>query len=243
MSDIMSIVLKAASNWNLPAGDPNLRDVLGLAREIMLDHPVPDLPKILPPKDRGLEIIGIVEERLIAGAVIRSRTPFELATMVDDTSWKLGHCGLIPSTQDERSRLAASLFAWHGCIWMAKLTRESYKGATPGPYTLELRLGGYYYLMHDWKTAVSSGNPWILYGVTLARHLALARKNVIVENWITSDSPYWQPRCDRCGVLPVTDLVDGLCNSCFHYAEANQPLYLCKNCGRHHWDGPKDCPA
>ena len=20
------------------------------------------------------------------------------------------------------------------------------------------------------------------------------------------------------------------------------PLYLCKNCGRHHWDGPKDCP-
>lgn len=21
------------------------------------------------------------------------------------------------------------------------------------------------------------------------------------------------------------------------------PLYLCKNCGRHHWDGPKDCPT
>lgn len=22
-----------------------------------------------------------------------------------------------------------------------------------------------------------------------------------------------------------------------------EPLYLCRNCGRHHWEGPKDCPV
>jgi rubrerythrin len=24
---------------------------------------------------------------------------------------------------------------------------------------------------------------------------------------------------------------------------SDEPLYLCKNCGRHHWEGPKDCPV
>ena len=35
-----------------------------------------------------------------------------------------------------------------------------------------------------------------------------------------------------------------LCGECraieIHYKE---PLYLCKYCGRHHWDEPKDCPT
>ena len=75
---------------------------------------------------------------------------------------------------------------------MAKLLRRTY--VVPGgeaPYTLEMRLQGHNWLQECWRREEPNGNPWIRYGVSLARLLEKERDNPIIEDWVPKDSCYW----------------------------------------------------
>jgi hypothetical protein len=71
-----------------------------------------------------------------------------------------------------------SLYTWHGCINMSKLLRETYVTRNgEAPYTIEMRLKGYNQLQRWWSNEDNEGNPWIRYGVSLAR---LLEKSVVI---------------------------------------------------------------
>ena len=80
---------------------------------------------------------------------------------------------------------------------MAKLLRDAF--VIPGgeaDYTTEQRVKGYAWLQKCWAMEVGRGNPWVRYGVSLARLFEKTRKGdkfeeVVVEEWVPPESPYW----------------------------------------------------
>lgn len=91
--------------------------------------------------------------------------------------------------------LSAAFYTWYGCLSMAKLTRP--EGSDHIQYTPEMRSEGYEDLRSEWEETEKIGNPWIKFGVTIAKPLEEKRKKInnakiIVDNWIPQDSPYWK---------------------------------------------------
>ena len=97
------------------------------------------------------------------------------------------------TTYEPTVKYIVALYTWHGCIHMAKTTRRTYRTSTgEDPYTPELRRHGYAVVEQWRKECESVGNPWVKFGVSLARRLEHGRGNRPVDDWVPRDSPYWE---------------------------------------------------
>lgn len=189
---IEQVIMELAQGWPelTRAGDPNTIDVYWLSHELHQRLSL-RLPTTLPDKEIGIRIVELVEQHLISGSLIRRCSAQNLAQRSENLleaiiGQQLLPCGLAES-------LAVALYAWHGCINMAKCLRKTY--VVPGgeaPYKTPLRKQGYAQLQACWQAEDARGNPWVRYGVSLARLLEQKRGNVVLEDWVPDGSPHWQ---------------------------------------------------
>jgi len=191
MSSLLEAIKEAAGSWPQLAGlgDPNTIDVYWHASEVVGLLKL-RLPTKLPEKEIGVAVVECVENDFIKSSLIRDCSSQELA----EKGRKLVECiqnqKLLPLRRSESYVVA--LYTWHGCINMAKLTRRTH--VIPhgeAPYTIEMRLEGYHSLQECCFAEQAKGNPWVRYGVSIARLLGKKRGNAVEDNWIPEDSPYW----------------------------------------------------
>ena len=184
-------LLRAASGPWLPIPtriigvDPNTADVYTLA--IALEAFGFRYPPNLPDKATGLAIVNAVEW-FVDAKLIRVVPAKPLAERMRDLSTRLSRIadlGAVPAL----SRLALAFCTWHGCINMAKSLRAA--TATGMVYTDDVRTREYEDLKTTWTDEALRGNPWVRYGVSLARSLELSRGNVPNDESVPKDSPYW----------------------------------------------------
>ena len=164
-----------------------IREVLGVA-----------LPTELPAKDAGVLAFECVETNLLRdphNRVLRNTPVADVAQRIVNLAGALK--GMLRFSDDQD--LVVSLYAWHGCIHMGKLLRCVYN--IPGGqalYTPPMRREGYARIREEWTRDEAQGNPWVRYGVSLARPMEQGRKKQnfdfeVHENWVPKDSPYWEP--------------------------------------------------
>lgn len=191
ISSLQTAIKIVARSWTQldESGDPNTVDAYWHAGKIVKLLRI-QLPTELPHKDIGVALVECVENSFIAGSLIRQCSPQSLVEK-----------GLILVEVIQNQRLlsfgikesyAVALYTWHGCINMAKLLRRAY--FTPGGeelYTVEMRLRGYNQLQECCYNEEVRGNPWVRYGISLAKLLEKKRGNPVVENWVPKDSHYW----------------------------------------------------
>jgi len=171
-------------------GDPNTRDVCIVAERLRTMLPE-RLPNLSLTTDKGVRIVEIVEENFIKGELIRGLTETELLERAKRT----GKIAMENLPMGLVEALAIALFVWHGCILMAKSTRP-YDSARV-IYTPEMRYGEYESIKSCWERQESAGNPWVKYGVSIAKQLEEKRKKldptkIIVDEWVPPGSPYWE---------------------------------------------------
>ena len=181
---------RAAAAWPAVGGDTNLLDVYIHATRIVQMHGV-HLPAALPSKDGGVRLVELVDAELIKGRLIRTLSPQEVSARAEALIARIQADGLL--SHSIAVNYAIALFTWHGCIHMAKNLRPTYRTPTgEAPYSLEIRQHGYQIIERSWRQAVAEGNPFVRYGVTLARPLEVARGNRIIDDWVPRESPYWE---------------------------------------------------
>lgn len=197
-TELEKAVGKAARTWaQMGSGDPNTIDLYCHAQKVREQLGL-QLPQTLPPKENGVALVELVENHFVCPSLrvlVRDLHPHAVAararTLVDaiqDASLKSG---------GPEESYAVALYTWHGCIYMAKLLRPSYNA--PGgqaTYPDQQRIQGYAWLQECWTQETAKGNPWVRYGVSLARALEINRKKdefaqMVIEDWVPPDSPYW----------------------------------------------------
>ncbi|MGO9466143.1 MAG: hypothetical protein ACLQIB_02700 [Isosphaeraceae bacterium] len=186
----------AARNWPAASGDTNLVDIHWLARTIREELGVA-LPTEFPSNKIGVQAFECVETNLlrdVGNKVLRDTPRAELVRRIEGLPAALK--GILPFTDEQN--LVVSLYAWHGCIHMAKVLRCT--RVIPGGqalYTPQMRRDGYEHIKADWTQEESQGNPWVRFGVSLTRRMEQGRKKEnfdfeVHENWVPDDSPYWE---------------------------------------------------
>lgn len=190
-NSLQAAIEMAAQFWPqlYSSGDPNTGDVYWHAGKVakLLELQVPTEP---PQKEIGVALVECVETNFISGSLIRQCSPQSLAERGLKLVKVIRNQRLLSIGAQES--YAVALYTWHGCINMAKLLRRTY--VIPdgeAPYTPEMRLYGYNQLQRAWRNEDARDNPWVRYGVSLARLLEKKRGNPLIENWVPSDSPYW----------------------------------------------------
>lgn len=174
-------------------GDLNLEDIIFIAQSLYLRNLTKQFPKNLPDKQRGLAIIESVEETFIKGVLVRNLSMEEFLSRAEKLIKKLQTKNLL--NIGAADAIALAFFTWHGCLYMAKATRlEDSRGNL---YTSQMRIDAYSQLKLMWEDEEKKGNPWIKYGVSLAKSLEEKRKRQnplkqIIDNWVPLDSPYWK---------------------------------------------------
>lgn len=170
-----------------PSLEINLGDLEWLVHRLATDLSV-TLPDTFPSRDEGVELVELVESTLLSQSpqqVVRLNSPAALAQHCQDITQELRAKNLL--SYDDATALVAALFAWLGCIAMAKTLRDV--DSQGKPYTDDTRRREYARIERQWA---EPGGPWIRYGVTLARALELGRgNNNPIEDWVPKDSPYW----------------------------------------------------
>ena len=191
MTEINSLeeaIEQNASSWRqVGQVDPNTIDVYDLAKKVSIFLHL-QLPTELPSKDAGVKIVELVNENFIEGRLIRERTPQELKELGKQLADSIQQQNFLPFQRSES--FVVALYIWHGCICMAKNLRRTYviDEGRESPYTIEQRQRGYEYIRRCWQNEEAIGNPWVKYGVSLAR---LFEKGEKVDDWVPEDSPYW----------------------------------------------------
>ncbi len=175
--------------------DPNLADIYWHVQRLQnLLHI--ELPLVLPPKAAGVAAVELVEQHLIGGLPLRSLSADAVAEKAARLADALEQDQLLSGAPLQR--YVTALYAWHGCINMAKVLRRTYvTPAGEAEYAPEQRRQGYAHLSTHWSLEEARGNPWVRYGVSLARLLEKSRKaddfaQRVVEDWVPRDSPYWE---------------------------------------------------
>ena len=189
----------ATERWS-PAGsggDTNLVDVEWIGTNIRRSQAV-DLPSALPSKAIGVEAFECLEQNVLADTQRRVLRHIPVSDVVNRLVKVTEPLRAILPFSDIQN-LVVTVYAWHGCIQMGKLLRCTYV-APQGLqlYSLQMRRGGYAHLEQEWTRHQTEGNPWVRYGVSLARLMEQGRKGTefdfeVHENWIKKDSPYWEP--------------------------------------------------
>jgi hypothetical protein len=186
--DIAAAVIAASRQWfkldpNV-SGDPNTIDLLWLAygfeEQVRFKY-----PKKLPPKETGIEIVESVE--VFIKGLIRDLPRAELAERSIALNQRLSGSALL--SYEPITNLAIAFCVWTGCIGMAKCLRVETSDHTV--YTTAMRVSGYEDLVRTWEADEQKGNPWVRYGVSLARELERRRGNAVVDDWVPKSSPYW----------------------------------------------------
>jgi len=175
-------------------GDSNTVDVYWQASRVVEICKI-QLPTELPRKGMGVSLIDSTEKHFIAKSLVRDCSGQSLAERGLKLVDVIRDHGLLSIGAQESYVVA--LYSWHGCINMAKLLRKTY--VVPGgeaSYTREMRVQGYNWLRECWCKEEAKANPWVRYGVSLARLWEKNRKmhefeKLIVEDWVPADSPYW----------------------------------------------------
>jgi hypothetical protein len=181
---------RAAAAWPAAGGDTNLLDVYTHAARIVSMLGV-SLPAALPSKDVGVRLVELVDAELINGRLIRTLSPQEVSARAEALVTRIQAAGLLGHSI--AVNYAITLFIWHGCIHMAKTLRPTYRTPTgEAPYSLEIRRHGYRIIERSWREAEAEGNPFVRFGVTLARGLEVGRGNRIIDAWVPRGSPYWE---------------------------------------------------
>ena len=198
MATLGHAVRIAATTWApiVGGGDPNTIDVYQHARTVEELMKL-DVPATLPPKQRGVAVVELVERLFVSGSLIRNHLPDVLVQRAGALADEIGRAVLLEHSSPHN--FICALYAWHGCINMAKLVRRTF--VIPGgeaEYTIAERLRGYALLEQCWSAEDSRANPWVRYGVSLARSLEEGRQQDefparVVENWVPAGSPYWAP--------------------------------------------------
>lgn len=189
-SSLRAAIEMAAKSWpQLYVGDSNTVDVYWHAGEVVKLLGL-QIPTGLPQKEIGVALVECVENNFISGSLIRQYSAQNLAERGLELAKVIRNQRLLSIGVQESYTVA--LYTWHGCINMAKVLRRTYViPEGEAPYTPELRWYGYNQLQRTWRNEDARGNPWIRYGVSLARLLEKKRGNPLVENWVPGDSPYW----------------------------------------------------
>jgi hypothetical protein len=169
--------------------DPNMKDVHYLAGRVSRALNL-QLPTELPGKEIGVEVVELVEKELIKGSLIRECTSQKLVERREQLVNSIHERKLLPFRPSES--FVVALYIWHGCLCMVKNTRQTYVVGIGKevPYSVEDRQKGYDQIQQCWLEEDNRGNPWIRYGVSLARLFRKGEKKV--EDWIPKDSPYWE---------------------------------------------------
>lgn len=185
---------EAAATWpSVGEGDPNTIDLYWHACRVQ-ERLQLELPETLPTKERGVCLVELVEKHFVGG-LIRFFPPDVLVkralTLVAATEQ------LVLIEGGRHQSYVCSLYAWHGCVNMAKLLRHTFVTADgEAEYTMERRVEGYASLQQFWSKKEARGNRWVSYGVSLARGFEMNRKKenftqMVVEDWVPPNSPYW----------------------------------------------------
>lgn len=196
-SRLQRAVTEVAGTWDTLAGpgDPNTIDLYRHARRVeeLLHF---EVPHKLPEREAGVALVELVERHFVVSGLIRMVPPPEISKRAAALVDAIAEASLLSYCSPEH-RYVTALYTWHGCINMAKLLRRTH--VTPGgeeEYTTDQRTGGYGRLAVCWLEEIARGNPWVRYGVSVARLLETNRKgdsfkDTVFEEWVPRDSPYW----------------------------------------------------
>ena len=175
--------------------DPNTVDVLHHNR-LVEDALKLSIPTTLPGKPSGVSLVEQVDHIFIAGKCVRDLPADDLIGGVRHLL-EVQHQSAMISFGPPASYIAV-LYTWHGCILMAKLLRPNAVGADRRLIDISMasRQSGYVGLQKIWEDEQSRGNPWVHFGVALARRFEQQRKEsdfrrMVIEDWVPRDSPYW----------------------------------------------------
>lgn len=195
--ELEQAVSEAALTWPpIGSGDPNTIDLYWQAQKVQKRLGV-QLPQTLPPKENGVALVELVENHFVCASlrVVRALPPDAVAERARKLVDAIHGAGLLSGGPQES--YVTALYTWHGCINMAKLLRPTHNA--PGgqaPIQTRERVQGYAWLRECWTQETAKGNPWVRYGVSLARPLEMNRKKhkfaqMVIEDWVPRDSPYW----------------------------------------------------
>ncbi|MBI4307150.1 MAG: hypothetical protein HY678_12605 [Chloroflexi bacterium] len=186
--DTLRRAVAKATNWVPAGGDTNLMDVHEHAERVAEILGLV-LPSALPSNPSGVRLVELVDRELISGTLIRSLAPDELARRAVTLTARIREAELLKHAAS--ANYIVALYIWHGCIHMAKSLRPTYR-TTLGevPYSLAQRQEAYSVIEQWWKAADQRGNPYVRFGVTLARALEHGRGNRVVDDWVPRESPY-----------------------------------------------------
>lgn len=200
---LCGMVEHMAGRWPQRSGlwDYNLEDVYWLAQEIEKIFSV-TLAKKLPSEQVGVDLFESVEKHLVAdppqNRCLQGIPAAEVGRRAQALLIVIERDGLLSGSPAQN--LVVALYTWHGCINMAKVLRKDYVTPTGlQPYTPEMRRDGYQKNQACWNREEGRGNPWVRYGVSLARPMEQNRKKEkfpteVIENWVPADSPYWDSK-------------------------------------------------
>jgi hypothetical protein len=198
-TELEQAVSNAAQAWLQIGGpgDPNTIDLYWQAQRVQ-EWLELQLPQTLPPKKNGVALVELVETHFVCSSLsvlVRDLLPdavAERARKLVDTIY-----GVDLQSGGAQKTYVTALYTWHGCINMAKLLRPSHN--TPdgqAAYSGQQRVQGCAWLREYWTQETAKGNPWVRYGVSLARPLEMNSKKdefaqMIIEDWVPLDSLYW----------------------------------------------------
>lgn len=179
-----------------PDDEVNLFDFQLIAQIIRLNYIQEKMLQNIPGCKIGLNIVEYIEDNTfkdVPAHVIRNLTLDEFSDRMKTTAKVLQTKGYLSGGIFKT--ISVAFYVWYGCLSMAKLTRVM--GSDGVLYTDQIRQERYSRLEQIWKEAEREENPWIRFGVTLAKCLEEKRKKadptkVIVDDWIDKSSPYWE---------------------------------------------------
>jgi hypothetical protein len=189
--ELRNAVISASAVWKRDVGgDINLVDVMFQA--VRVGRAAGEaIPAELPERLVGVRLVEIVDRELIKGDLIRTLSSEELAGRAEATVRAIEAEGILAG-HSAIVKYVVALFTWHGCIHMAKATRRAYRTAKgEEDYNLDLRWHAYDIIRQWWAETETLGNPWVKFGVGVARLVEQGRGNQPVEDWVPADSPYW----------------------------------------------------
>ncbi|MBI2292344.1 MAG: hypothetical protein HYU73_18915 [Betaproteobacteria bacterium] len=196
-ASLQRAVTEVALTWDVLSGpgDPNTIDLYRHARRVE-EFLRLQIPRELPDRGSGVALVELVERHFLQSQLIRIVLPAEIGARACALVDAIAEAGLLRYCLPEQ-RYIVTLYGWHGCINMAKILRRTY--VTPSGeenYTMDQRTGDYSWLANCWSEEIVRGNPWVRYGVSLARLFETNRKGdvfkaSVFEDWVPRDSPYW----------------------------------------------------
>ena len=139
----------------LGAGDPNTIDLYLHARKVE-DLLGLGVPHKIPGKDAGVALVELVERYFVRSELIRTLSPTEISERAGALVDAIAGATLLADSPGQC--YIAALYAWHGCINMAKMLRPT--SVTPdgeADITMGQRTQDYACLSTCWSEEIARG--------------------------------------------------------------------------------------